>query len=440
MTRAPLLPESGLPGGRQIGPSVKRRAVLLVANPAAPYSRGLRVARSLAERGWDVEIAAVTGQGQPLEEHDGAIVIRRYRPSGGWAHWSLQPRAASSSNPLARFVGRGLDRIRKVVFWPLHVRGWWATLRRELAPADLYHAFGILTIPIAEDLGRAARRRDRAGRVVYDVIDVILDSNNYALVPGPVRAFYKWRERRWVRRADAVVTVNDPIAAHLVGAWRLRTPPTVLLNCQPRWNPPAPPPDRLRDETGIPPDRAVVLFLGRLGRERGLDEAAEAVLQLENAALVLLGFGPWADTLRARDRQPRFAGHHYTLPPVHPDDLPTWTASADVSIIAVPANSLNQRLSTPNKFWESLTAGTPVVVGWDLEVMRSIVLADGLGAVADPSSPDDLARALHSILDRPMADRLALRDRCRAITRERYNWETAVGQYLELVDRLVPVT
>ena len=55
-----------------------RRAVLLVANPANPYSRGLRVARSLAAAGWDVEIAATTGEGAPDEERDGGVRIRRY--------------------------------------------------------------------------------------------------------------------------------------------------------------------------------------------------------------------------------------------------------------------------------------------------------------------------------------------------------------------------
>ena len=91
------------------------------------------------------------------------------------------------------------------------------------------------------------------------------------------------------------------------------------------------------------------------------------------------------------------------LPAVHPDDVRRWAASADVSIIAVPANSLNQRLSTPNKFWESLAAGTPVVIGRDLEVMRAIVETGDLGAVADPLDPGDLARALREILDLPAA-------------------------------------
>lgn len=144
----------------------------------------------------------------------------------------------------------------------------------------------------------------------------------------------------------------------------------------------------------------------------------------------------WDATLRARSDEPRFRGRHVVLPPVHPDDVRSWAASADVSIIAVPANSLNQRLSTPNKFWESLAAGTPVVIGKDLEVMRAIVEADGLGAICDPTDPADIARALGEVLDRPAAESRALRERCLEVTSLRYNWETAVQPYLRLIDGL----
>jgi glycosyltransferase involved in cell wall biosynthesis len=410
------------------------RAALLVANAAAPYSRGLRVGRTLVAAGWEVEIAAVADGQRASEERDGDVMIRRYAPSGRWAAWAtgrpgLRGRLGS--------LGRLLDIAVKAVAWPVHVRGWWKTLRRELPPADLYHAFGILTVGVAIGLAADARRHGHPGaRVVYDVIDVILESNNYASVPPPLLAFYRAREKRWVRRADAIVTVNEPIADYLERSWRLRERPTVMINAQPAWPASEPRPDLIRAATGLPRERRIVLFVGRLGRERGLDEAAEAVLQLDDAALVLLGFGPWADELRRRDADPRFAGRHVTLPPVHPDEVPAWTASADVSVIAVPANSLNQRLSTPNKFWESLTAGTPVVVGRDLEVMRAIVEADDLGAIADPSDPADLARALGEVLDRGPGDYAALRQRCIRVTRDRYNWETASKPYLALVERL----
>jgi len=411
-----------------------RRAVLLVANAASPYSRGLRVARSLGAAGWDVEIAAVDDGRHPVDELDAGVRVRRYRPRGIWARWQTdapRPSGRGLRGRLARWATAAV----KLAAWPVHVRGWWAALDTELPPADLYHAFGILAIPVALRLGARARRQGFAGRVVYDVIDVILESNNVAGVPGPVLAAWKWRELRWVRRSDLVVTVNDAIADHLVAAWRLTTRPTVLLNCQPRWTPPATRPDLIRAATGIPPERQIVLFLGRLGRERGLEAAAEAVLRLHDAALVLLGFGAWEDRLRGRDGDDRYAGRHFTLPPVHPDDVPMWTASADASVVAVPANSLNQRLSTPNKFWESITAGVPVVVGRDLEVMRAVTESEGLGAVADPADPDDLARALRAVLEAPEGERAAMRERCLRVTHDRLCWEVAAEPYLAAVGR-----
>ena len=411
------------------------RAVLLVANAAAPYSRGLRLARSLEAAGYEVEIAAVDDGAQPIDESERGVRTRRYRPRGIWARFAHRPRRRVPSRRLARWVEAAI----KLVAWPAHVRGWWAALEAEVAPADLYHAFGILTVPVALRLAASARASGRRGIVVYDVIDMILESNNMDRVPRPVLGVYRWRERRWVQASDAIVTVNKPIADHLRRRWRLAVDPIVLLNCQPRWDPPDQPEDLIRRAASVPPERAVVLFLGRLGRERGLEIAAEAVLRLADAVLVLLGFGPWQDELRRRDADPRHAGRHVTLPAVPPDHVTRWAAGADVSIIAVPANSLNQRLSTPNKFWESIAAGTPVVIGRDLEVMRDIVETEGIGAIADPADASDLARALDEIIEAPAEARREMRERCLRVCAERYNWELAVQPYLGLVTRLVPV-
>ena len=72
-------------------------------------------------------------------------------------------------------LSRVVDTAIKVVAWPVHVRGWWATLERELPPADLYHAFGILAVPAALRLAARDRSAGRPARVIYDVIDVILE-------------------------------------------------------------------------------------------------------------------------------------------------------------------------------------------------------------------------------------------------------------------------
>ena len=464
-------------------PRARPRAVVLVGGPAAPYSRAIRIARSLAAEGFAVEIAAVaapglpereavagpapgsTGEPAPNEDDVGPIELRRYRPSGPWAILGASEATigAVSGDPSAAPPARGSSLrapkrtmrrtaralavpfllARRWLFWPHAVRGWWATLARDLAPADLYHACGSLTIAAA----LAARARQPVGpsggptRVIYDAIDDVADSNAALAIPGPFRRRNAGVEAGWARSADGVVTVNDALAERLVVRWRLDRAPLVVANLP---EPPGPAvaaatsrsSDLLRTAAGLPPTTRIVLFQGRLGPGLGLDEAAEAILAVPDAALALLGFGRGLEASRARDRDPRFAGRHVTLPARHPDELLAWTASADVAIIPLPPVSMNQRLSTPNKFWEALAAGTPVVVVAGLDVMERVVREHDLGAVAASIEPADLATALRAVLGRQTTEGDAWRRRIARTSAERFGWPTAAAAYRGLVRSL----
>jgi glycosyltransferase involved in cell wall biosynthesis len=420
------------------------RAVVLVGNPAAPYSRGLRIARALSEAGYDVEIAAVAADGLPERETDGPVVIRRYAPSGAFRSMSASyrdPAAVSGVTGGGRrpFVLRApvaaAAALRRWLFWPHTVRGWWATLDRELAPADLYHACGSLTVAAA----LAARRRSPVGpsgrpaRVIYDAIDDVVGSNNMIGVPGVFRMWFARRERAWARAADARTTVNDALAERLGRRWRTAPPLAVPNHPDLPSIAPGETCGLIRERLELPGTTRIVLFQGRLGPNLGLDEAAEATLLLPEAAFVVIGFGRWADRSAARDTDPRLAGRHFTLPPVHPDALAAWTASADVSIVPLASVSENQRLSTPNKFWESIIVGTPIVLGPGLPVMEAMVREHNLGRVAASLAPMDLAAAIGELLDRPAAESASERERIARLARERFSWPATATRYRDLV-------
>jgi glycosyltransferase involved in cell wall biosynthesis len=270
-------------------------------------------------------------------------------------------------------------------------------------------------------------------RVIYDAIDDVAESNEALAVPAPFRRRNAATAAAWARAADAVVTVNDALAARLAARWRLDRPPLVVANLPEPVGAEGISHDLIRAETGLPASTRIVLFQGRLGPGLGLDEAAEAVLRVPDAVLVLLGFGRGMAASLARDRDPRFAGHHLTMPARHPDELLAWTASADVALIPLPPASVNQRLSTPNKLWEALAAGTPVVVVRGLEVMERLVEEHDLGAVAASTDPADLADAIRVVLDRLATDGDAWRARIAATSRERFGWPAVAAAYRALV-------
>lgn len=425
---------------------MSRRAVVLVGNPAAPYSRGLRIARSLAEAGYEVEIAAVAGHGLPDRESDGPILIRRYAPSGPYRSMAAPypERAAGTARP-ARGGLRSLVRVpiaaaaavRRWLFWPHAVRGWWATLDRDLRPADLYHACGSLTIAPA----LAARGRDRAaGRTsiaIYDIIDIVAESNNVRGFPAPARRSVASREARWACTSDAITAVNDPLADRLMSTAGLAERPTVVPNYPEPWDPPPARPDLIRSALGLPATTRIVLFQGRLGPDLGIPESEEAVLEVPDAVLVLLGFGRWYERSRARDEEPRFKGRHFTLPAVHPDELAAWTASADVALVPLPAISFNQRNATPNKFLEAIVAGVPIVLGPDLPAMEAILRRHALGRVAASLAPADLGAAIGAILGLPAAEAVVDRERTIALAADRFTWPIAAATYRGLIRRLV---
>ena len=122
-----------------------------------------------------------------------------------------------------------------------------------------------------------------------------------------------------------------------------------------------------------------------------------------------------------------------------PRDLLEWVSGADVDVMALQRSTLNHWLCTPNKLWESLAAGVPVVVS-DFPGMRQIVCADPgapLGATCDPVRPGSIAAAILAVAGRPEPARAALRERCRTAATERWNWETEGAVLLDAYRRLM---
>jgi glycosyltransferase involved in cell wall biosynthesis len=275
---------------------------------------------------------------------------------------------------------------------------------------------------------------------VYDSHEIFMESGTAARLPGPLRRWLSAGETRLARRAVAVVTVNQACADALAG---LSPEPIVVVhNCAPRREVGPPPvgPDPLRAAAGIPPGTDVILYHGGLFADRGVEQLIAAVGRpgSTGAHLVFLGYGSLRDEIAARAADPASGGRIHLLDPVLPSALLDWVARADVDAMPIQPTTLNHRLSTPNKLFESLAAGVPVVVS-DFPGMRSIVMDDPdgpLGAVCDPGDPASIASAIASILSLGPDGRAELRERCQTAARDRWNWDGQARRLQSLYDSI----
>jgi len=417
------------------------RVVMFVRNDLSADARVLKEAATLAAAGHVVTLIGALPPDSPVAHdrsaRDGFDVLRvrlpRYRGWWRWvrAPWRLVDRMRRSVRSAPRAAGPArLDTLDWLAAWWLGNLGWARAAGRAAPAADVYHGHDLTGLPAAVE---AARRH--GGRVVYDSHELFLASGSFLGRPRWAISRIDRQERRWAAAATALVTVNHALAERLgprLGIGRI----VVVHNCPPRPVVAPPATDRIRTAAGIPDEAPVVLHHGSYRAHRGLEVLGDAFLrpELADAHLVFLGFGPLRSELLGRATDPRAGGRIHVLDAVPLAEVVEWVASADLEGLLFQPEPLNHYLATPNKLFESLAAGVPVV-GSDFPGIRGVLMDDPggpLGAVCDPTDPAAVAAAIRSILDLSPEARAALRDRCRRAALERWNWETESAKLVAL--------
>ena len=298
------------------------------------------------------------------------------------------------------------------------------------APAgDLYHGMAFMGIPVALDLGQ----RDGVP-VVYDARDIYLD----AAQPGPdgprsAAGSSRGSERGWARRASTrVITVNDVTPTCLQGAGRSRRP-LVVMNCSYRFTPPVPRERRFHERSAwTPPTRSSCTTAAfPVARHRAADRGDPRRVPRRHAGADGLR-RPWRPSFAAREADPgtrRPRPGHGRGPAGRAARL---GRRADVAAMPIQGDTLNHRLTTPNKLFEAMAAGVPAVVSRPARDARDRRARRAAGSWSTrPTRPRSRTPSGGS-LDLPEAEWLAWRA---ALPRRRrirtYNWETQVECLLD---------
>ncbi len=264
---------------------------------------------------------------------------------------------------------------------------------------------------------------------------LVYDSHELATsVPYRERAwaaFVAGIERMTVPHCAAVITVSEGIAQRLQARYRLARSPTVLRNVS------ALAPDGrpgLRAALGIASDAPLVLHQGAPAPARGCEVLVKALTHLPGVHLAFLGDGEpgYAEGLRRLVARRGLSERVRLLPSVALEDLLAHTAEADVGVTLLQDTCLNHRLALPNKLFEYIAAGIPVVAA-DLPETHRLVEEYGVGWCVAPADPAAVAGALRVALHDPRDP--GLQERL-ARAGEELCWEREQQRLLALYERL----
>jgi glycosyltransferase involved in cell wall biosynthesis len=230
-------------------------------------------------------------------------------------------------------------------------------------------------------------------------IPIVYDSHEYFTeVPelvGRKRTQNIWRKiEGWiVPNLKTMITVNDSIAWLFEDKYGIK--PKVVRNISLKFNKTT---KQSRKSLGLPDDKYILILQGSgINIDRGGEEMVEAMQYIDQAILLIVGGGDVIGILKKKVAELGLTGKVVFKPKQAYEQLVQFTRIADLGLTLDKDTNINYRYSLPNKLFDYIQAGIPVLASPLPEIMKIISTYD-IGDFIPGHDPKAIAQKVNEIL------------------------------------------
>jgi glycosyltransferase involved in cell wall biosynthesis len=315
--------------------------------------------------------------------------------------------------------GRGTTQI--FFYALLYLRILWRGWRTRF---DVVHCHDLDTLPAGFLLGKVKRKP-----VIYDSHESFMDMLEGSVHPW-VRRLLLAFENALIRRVDLLITVGEKLRrtfvergarrSVVVGNWK-------DLNEYERTEEEN---RRLRASAGIPSGAVVITCITQLLKNRMIEELVEAAKPYPDVYVIIAGKGALEPQIRewaAWDLRVIFPGF------VHASEVPAYTCASDVIYCGFDPANPNARFAAPNKLFEALAAGKPLIAP-DIGEIGDLIKRGECGVALSDCSVASMRPAIEAMRD--PVKRAAWTRNARTLGRAEMNWKKGEAVLYQEYSRL----
>jgi len=341
------------------------KILMLLKSPYKVFlsdSRVRRHAEALHKGGHNVTVLLVDEEDKPLEAPEG-YALDYVRVPGFWKT-------------------DGTSRIKKLI----NQISYYSRGKKHIKNhhPDILYLNDINTLPFS---------KSRAGCVIYDSHELWYSTLSYHKIIKGIfyeKMFLRF-EKRNIRHVSRTITVNDSLARIMIRRYGLENV-SVIRNIPQMNNDPIV--SDIRKYADLPSNQFVIVHVGSLHFNRGLKEFIGIInlLHRDNRTDISLIFFGIDDEIRdifnEKCTEEELAAHRF-FESIPIKKLYGLISAADIGLVLIKNTHLSYYYSLPNKFFESLLNGLPVICS-DFPEMKKIIDEHKVGWLVDPDNVDEI--------------------------------------------------